>query len=74
MGTAFLPEALVGLCERHHVVWAHAEPDEFREFMIGRIGEKYYELQRLSNSVVKHFDFEECRERLRKTIKKGGRL
>lgn len=68
MGTAFLPEALIGLCVDHHA-YAHAHPEEFRELMIERMGERYYELQRLSNSVVKYQDFGGIRRHLRTLIK-----
>lgn len=57
--TAFLPEAILGLCTQHHTGWAHNKPEEFKKFMVARMGEEYYELRRLSNTVVKNLDYNE---------------
>ncbi len=64
LGTSFLPEAVIGLCVDHHVPQV-VSSEEFRDLMVKRMGERYYELQRLSNAVVKHFDFGACRRHLR---------
>jgi hypothetical protein len=63
-GTAFHPEAVRGLCHMHHG-YAHARPEQFRKIMIGFIGERYYDLQRLSKTVVKNMDYVAKREELR---------
>jgi hypothetical protein len=68
LATAFRPDCVVGLCIACHYEWAHGEPDEFRDFMIARMGERYYELQRLSNSVVRNFNFIQCRNDLRRML------
>jgi len=64
MGTALHPEAVRGLCHIHHG-HAHARPEQFKKIMIGLIGERYYELQRLSKSVVKGMDYVAKRAELR---------
>lgn len=64
LATAFLPEAVIGLCAQHHVPQI-VSSEEFRDLMVSRMGENYYYLQRLSNTVVKHFDFGQCRRHLR---------
>ena len=64
MATAFHPEAVRGLCHIHHG-YAHARPEQFRKIMIGFIGERYYDLQRLSKTVVKNMDYVAKREELR---------
>ncbi len=58
LATAFLPEAILGLCTQHHTGWAHNKPKEFKDFMVSRMGKRYYELQRLSNTVVKNLDYD----------------
>lgn len=53
LATAFLSEAVIGLCNKHHGL-AHGKPKEFKKFMISRLGEyRYYELRRLSNVIMK---------------------
>jgi len=63
MATAFLPEAVRGLCHYHHDYLQHHRK-WFRDIMIGQLGDRYYELERLSNTVVK-VDFKAKREELR---------
>jgi len=68
MATAFLPEAVRGLCHPCHLK-AHASPAWFRALMISMIGDRYYELERLSNTVVK-VDFKAKRDELRGILEK----
>jgi hypothetical protein len=69
MATAFLPEAIIGLCTHHHNGWAHGKPEEFKAFMIGLMGEdRYYELYRLSQETTKYIDFRETRKKLEKIL------
>ena len=68
--TAFLPEAVVGVCTQHHTGWAHNKPKEFKQFMIERLGEdRYYELRRLSYEHVEVMDYGEICERLRNELR-----
>jgi len=64
MGTAFHPEAVRGLCHRHHG-HAHAKPEQFKKAMIRLMGERYHELQKLSKTVVNGMDYVAKREELR---------
>lgn len=68
MATAFLPEAAIGLCTRHHTGWAHAKPKAFKAFMVKRMGNRYHELARLSRQIVQHSDYTEIRTRLREYL------
>lgn len=66
--TRYLPLNGIGLCQEHHNV-AHGQPDLFETIVILRMGwDKYYDLQRLSKTVVKNFDFKECKKMLRGII------
>ena len=65
MATAFNPRYVIGLCNDCHS-WAHAEPDEFREWVISWMGADEYEYgHQLSLTVARHVDFEGIREQLR---------
>jgi hypothetical protein len=65
LATAFLPEAVRGVCNETHRV-AHAEPEWFQGFMIRSMGdERYFELSRLSRTVVPYMDFKATRDQLR---------
>jgi len=67
--TAFLPEACVGLCTRCHTGFAHGKPEEFKRFMISRLGEdRYYELRRLSYKTAEEIDYVVIRDGLRAFI------
>lgn len=69
LATAFDPRYVIGLCNDHHVPWAHKEPNEFREWVISWMGEdEYYAGLRLSNTTVKQQDFEQIREYLREKL------
>lgn len=68
MATAFLPEAVIGLCAWHHTSWAHNQPKRFKAFMVKRAGDRYFELQRLSNTVVKNLSYTDTRENLRNIL------
>lgn len=71
LATAFDPRYVIGLCNDHHVPWSHKEPNEFREWVISWMGEdEYYAGLRLSNTTVKHQDFEQIRECLREKLLK----
>lgn len=67
--TAFLPEAVIGLCHIHHTGWAHNKPEEFKRFMIERLGERYYELRRLSYTTLKNLDYQDIYENLVKVLR-----
>ena len=68
--TAFLPEAVVGVCTQHHTGWAHNKPKEFKTFMIERLGEdRYYELRRLSYTNLDHPDYHEIYAGLVKVLR-----
>ena len=69
LSTAFLHEAVVGVCTQDHTGWAHNKPKEFKQFMIERLGEdRYYELRRLSYEHVEAMDYGEICERLRNEL------
>lgn len=65
LATAFLPEALWSLCNECHG-WAHRNPCQFQKLVVSEIGERYYELLRLSHTVVKNMDFKKVKEELKK--------
>jgi len=68
--TAFLPEAVVGVCTQHHTGWAHNKPKDFKKFMIERLGEdRYYELRRLSYEHVEVMDYDEIYRGLVNTLR-----
>ena len=74
MATAFHVECVKGLCDQHHKV-AHADPNGFTGYMIGKIGPRYDELLRLSHTVVKNIDFKKERDKLKfilQSIRKNG--
>jgi hypothetical protein len=44
----------IGLCYYHHIYWAHQKYEEFRKFIIDRIGEeKFEELRKYSQQIIK---------------------
>jgi hypothetical protein len=67
MATAFHPECVKGLCNTDHRN-AHDHPAAFQFFMENIMGERYFELMRLSNTVVKNIDFKEIRDELKKKL------
>jgi len=69
MGTAFMTEIIFGVCPQCHTGWAHGKPDEYKKFMIARVGrDVYYAARRRSNEVVKNLDYVQIRERLREEL------
>ena len=73
MATAFHPGAVRGLCNLHHG-HARGKPEQFKKAMIGLMGfERYYELQRLSKSVVKNTDYVAKRAELRGMLENFGK-
>lgn len=68
MATAFLPEALWGLCTECHA-WAHRNPCQLQKMVIEEIGERYYELLRLSHTVVKNMDLDQVKKELKKRMR-----
>ena len=72
--TAFLPEAVRGMCIVHHD-WAHHYPFQCENIWIELLGPKrYYELVRLSWTVVPDINFEEIRDGLKKILDTGKNL
>jgi len=70
LATAFNPQYLIGLCVDCHA-WAHAEPDEFREWVIQWMGTDEYEYgHQLSLTVCKHIDFKKVRDNLKQDLAK----
>ena len=69
LNTAFHPDAVRGVCNSHHAM-AHAKPIWFRDIMVELIGGKYFELQRLANTVVPYMDFSDKRAELKGIIAK----
>lgn len=67
LATAFHTECVLGMCDEHHH-FAHSKPREFEFYMIDKMGERYYELLRLSHTTVKGFDFKETSVRLKKLL------
>ena len=64
LATAFLPEAVQGMCDFHHHHW-HAHPKEFAAEMKKRIGvETYDKLRQLSYTVTKNMDYKAMRKNL----------
>ena len=71
LATAFDPRFIIGLCHYCHVPWAHAKTKEFQEWVISWMGEDVFiEGVRLSNSIVKHLDFNEKRRYLMTELSK----
>ncbi len=69
--TAHDPRYSFGLCHECHVVWAHGEPNDFREWLISEMGQDEYDNgRRLSNTVVKYQDYAKIKETLER-IKSG---
>jgi hypothetical protein len=69
LATAFEPDAVIGLCTQHHTGFAHGKPEEFKKFMIKRLGEaRYYELRRLSHTDVPFMDYEKKRDELKRIL------
>ena len=69
MATAFLPEAVVGVCTQDHVGWAHAKPNEFKKFMVNYMGNRYHKLSKLSTTVCKYQDYNIIRSKLRECLR-----
>jgi len=69
MATAFNPRYVVGLCVDCHG-WAHAEPDEFKEWVISWMGDDYHDGFALSRTIVKYQDFDQIRANLRRELAK----
>lgn len=73
MATAFLPEAVQGMCDYHHGYW-HKHPAGFRQEMIREIGDdRYWELERLSQTVVRNVDYGAVKRKLTLLLKGGGK-
>ena len=70
LATAFLPEAVQGVCDFHHKYW-HKHPKGFRHEMIRIIGDRYWELERLSYTVVRNMDYGEVKKKLTGLLKGG---
>lgn len=68
IATDFLPEAILGVCTQDHTGWCHNQPAAFKKFMVEKLGERYYELRRLSYTHVEHPDYTEIREELRRML------
>ena len=74
LATAFNPKYGIGLCAGHHGNWAHAQPTAFKSWLVSIMGEDgYYEGLRLSNTQVKHIDFNTIRESLLLELAKYSR-
>jgi len=72
--TAYLPEALLGVCTQHHTGWCHMKPAEFKKFMIQRLGaNRYYELRRLSYEHIEGIDYNEIYQGLVEVLRAYGR-
>jgi hypothetical protein len=68
MATAFHPDCVLGMCNNHHDS-AHRYRKCFKGILMVRMGdERYYELLRLSNAVVKNIDFKEVRDNLKELL------
>jgi len=65
LATAFDPEAVIGLCTQCHTGFAHNHPRLFKEFMVERMGDRYYQLRRRSSEAVKDMDYVAKRVELR---------
>ena len=68
LATRYVPLNIIGLCYHYHQTIAHGEPLIFENFMVYRMGDNYFELQQLSLTIAKNFDFKECRKGLRKLL------
>jgi hypothetical protein len=71
LATAFLPIAVWGACDDHHKFW-HAHPAAFKRLAVRILGPMYYDLQRLSYTVVKNMDYGEVKRKLTEILKGGG--
>jgi hypothetical protein len=68
LATAFLPEAVWGLCLGHHE-FAHKFPIVFKNAVISKIGyEVYINLLRKSHSTVKYLDYNKVAEELKEIL------
>ena len=63
LAAAFNPEMVRGLCNTHHL-YAHARPEDFREY-VAEVIPRYAELEAEANRVVPWMDFAEKRKELR---------
>lgn len=53
-GTRWNLDNGIGLCYYHHIYWAHQKYEEFRRFIVEKLGEeKFEELRKYSQQVTK---------------------
>ena len=66
LAAAFNPEMVRGLCEKHHVPFAHEQREAFKRFFTSFIGPLNYErLEWQSREIVPYMDFKAKRAELR---------
>ena len=67
LAVAFELEMVRGLCEKHHIPFAHKQPEAFKAFFMAFIGgPRHYErLKRKSREIIPYMDFEMKRVELR---------
>jgi hypothetical protein len=49
----------IGLCYYHHIYWAHQKYEEFRKFIIDRIGDEKFEELRKHSQQIRQMNKEE---------------
>jgi hypothetical protein len=49
----------ISLCFKHHFHWAHTNYEEFRDFIIGWMGKKEFELLKAKSNLVQKWSVEE---------------
>ncbi|MFZ2809417.1 MAG: hypothetical protein WAZ60_23785 [Desulfosalsimonadaceae bacterium] len=69
LAAAFDPEMVRGLCEKHHVPFAHQQPEAFKTFFMTLVGDHYEQLERKSREVVQCMDFKAKRAELRELLR-----
>jgi hypothetical protein len=70
LATAFLPEAVIGLCVDHHMP-QFVSSRMFKDYIATMMGgTRYEDLERLSNTIVMadEFDFKACKKHLIKIL------
>lgn len=67
LGSRWLLENGINLCEDCHVPWAHAKPEEFMEWWRYKVGEDVY-FQILADSMRIKVDLNEAEKKLKESI------
>lgn len=61
----------VSLCFYHHMRWAHVEYEQFRDFIVGRIGKKMFETLKAQSARIEKYtiaDLLDIRDKLKRMV------